>query len=334
MSTNDAPSKTKVTSNNNLVKAKNGKVEVNNGTIKVNNGSRTQTMSAEQFLKLQQAQGASVDSKGKHIFTLESQRNILSKPSDAMAPYAKLGYHLFVEDFVTMANSEATIGEHIGATVSSLNPLRKIGKTTKVLEGIGEAKNITNKTNIPEISKSDIGKLADYVRGTTKNQSTPVNKQQPSSQGIQKTEQGLTKGTGNVKSEDKSSPILSGGLSAHELKGGHLIERHVGKTDEELLERLKSNSKISGFSTFKDIATVEQVANTVLNDPKNIKKIEKWLSNPDSKPTLLLKYTIDGEIIGRSVSKGSEVVEDVTKARIVLKKDKEGSFILTGYPEK
>lgn len=32
-------------------------------------------------------------------------------------------------------------------------------------------------------------------------------------------------------------------------------------------------------------------------------------------------------MIGRSVSKGSEVVGDVTKARIVLKKDKEGSFI-------
>ncbi|USK69132.1 RNase A-like domain-containing protein [Peribacillus asahii] len=144
----------------------------------------------------------------------------------------------------------------------------------------------------------------------------------------------VDKGIENVKQGDKSSLAPGGGLAAHELKGGHLIERHVGKTDEQLLERLKTNPKITGSSTFKDRMTAEKVANTVLNDSKNIEKIQKWLSDPNSRPTLPLKYKGDGEIIGRSVSRNSEVVENVTNAKVILKKNNDGSFILTGYPVK
>ncbi|MGG3571850.1 RNase A-like domain-containing protein, partial [Bacillus gobiensis] len=133
---------------------------------------------------------------------------------------------------------------------------------------------------------------------------------------------------------DKSSLTPGGGLVAHEVKGGHLIERHVGKTDDELFQRLRSNPKITGSSTFNDRATAEKVANTVLNNPKNNEKIKKWLSEPNSRPTLLLRYKGDGEIIGRSVVRNSEVVENVTNAKIVLKKNNDGSFILTGYPVK
>ena len=43
------------------------------------------------------------------------------------------------------------------------------------------------------------------------------------------------------------------------LEVGHLRERHVGKTDEELLQRLESNSTITGASTFADRATAEKV---------------------------------------------------------------------------
>jgi hypothetical protein len=52
---------------------------------------------------------------------------------------------------------------------------------------------------------------------------------------------GVGKGIDNVKQGDKSSLAPGGGLAAHEIKGGHLLERHVGKTDEDLLERMKSN---------------------------------------------------------------------------------------------
>ncbi|MEC1646688.1 RNase A-like domain-containing protein [Bacillus halotolerans] len=67
---------------------------------------------------------------------------------------------------------------------------------------------------------------------------------------------------------------------------------------------------------------------------KNISKIKKWLSNPNSRPTLPLRYKGDGEVLGRRVQKGSNVAKDATNTTIVLKKSKNGEFILTGYPTK
>lgn len=152
---------------------------------------------------------------------------------------------------------------------------------------------------------------------------------------LRRSESSNNMGTGNVKQGDSTPLAPGGGLAAHEAKGGHLIERHVGKTDEELIERLRTdpNPHITASSTFKDRATAERIANSVLNDPKNIKKIENWIDDP-KKPKLMLKYKGDGEIIGRSVTRNSELVENVTNAKIILKKDNNGNFILTGYPTK
>ncbi|MGP9038097.1 ribonuclease YeeF family protein [Bacillus stercoris] len=141
-------------------------------------------------------------------------------------------------------------------------------------------------------------------------------------------------GIGNAKQGDSTPLAPGGGLAAHEAKGGHLIERHVGKTDGELFQRLIKDTKISGSSSFKDRATAEKVASSVLSDPKNITKIKKWLSNPNSRRTLPLRYKGDGEVLGRRVEKGSNVAKDATNATIVLKKSKNGEFILTGYPTK
>ncbi|MDF4197724.1 ribonuclease YeeF family protein [Bacillus subtilis] len=151
---------------------------------------------------------------------------------------------------------------------------------------------------------------------------------------LRRSESSNNMGTGNVKQGDSTPLAPGGGLAAHEAKGGHLIERHVGKTDGELFQRLIKDTEISGSSSFKDRATAEKVASSVLSDPKNITKIKKWLSNPNSRRTLPLRYKGDGEVLGRRVEKGSNVAKDATNATIVLKKSKNGEFILTGYPTK
>ncbi len=55
-----------------------------------------------------------------------------------------------------------------------------------------------------------------------------------------------------------------------------------------LPKNLNNNPKITGSSTFKDRMTAEKVADIVLRDPENIGKIQKWLSDPNSRPTLPL----------------------------------------------
>ncbi|PEU03192.1 RNase A-like domain-containing protein [Bacillus cereus] len=135
----------------------------------------------------------------------------------------------------------------------------------------------------------------------------------------------------NVKPGDSSPLTPGGGLEAHKARGGHLIERHVGKTDEELLQRLQNDSRITGSSTFTDRATAEKVANATLSDPNNQRIIRDWLNNPRSRSTIALDY-YNNDIIGRGVRRGSTTAHDMKNAKIVLKKDGNGNFILTGYP--
>jgi len=140
--------------------------------------------------------------------------------------------------------------------------------------------------------------------------------------------------TNAIKPGDTSPLAPGGGLNAHETKGsqrrGHLIKKHIGKTDAELLQRLQNDSRITGSSTFTDRATAEKIVATVLNNPRNQARIQSWLNSPRDN-NLILRYH-GTEIIGRGVIKGSTTVEDMSNAKIVLKKDKNGSFILTGYP--
>ncbi|MEH7256682.1 RNase A-like domain-containing protein [Bacillus toyonensis] len=144
--------------------------------------------------------------------------------------------------------------------------------------------------------------------------------------------------TNAIKPGDTSPLAPGGGLIAHEAKpgqrrGGHLIKKHVEKTDAELLQRLQSDPRIPASSSFTNRAIAERVANEVLSNPQNIAKINRWLNNPNSRPTLPLRYN-GNSILGRYVERGSNGALDVENAVIVLKKDNQGSFIITGYPEK
>ncbi len=214
----------------------------------------------------------------------------------------------------------AKVGKATGGTIKkggkSVKQFVKspVNRYTPALEGIlQDAENTINVKNTPLLKSIAEDKKESVLR---------------------KSETSNNIGIGNVKQGDSTPLAPGGGLAAHEAKGGHLIERHVGETDGELFQRLIKDTEISGSSSFKDRATAEKVASSVLSDPKNITKIKKWLSNPNSRRTLPLRYKGDGEVLGRRVEKGSNVAKDATNATIVLKKSKNGEFILTGYPTK
>ncbi|EON70270.1 toxin C-terminal domain-containing protein [Lysinibacillus sphaericus] len=77
---------------------------------------------------------------GNPLTTLQDKRQVLSAPStadpDGLAPYAVIGYKMFVEDFVTLANPNATLQERNEATLSALSPFGKAGKGKKVAEAL------------------------------------------------------------------------------------------------------------------------------------------------------------------------------------------------------
>lgn len=80
------------------------------------------------------------------------------------------------------------------------------------------------------------------------------------------------------RSGETSTLRQSGGatrdLSLDEAFGGHTLRRHVGRTDEQLRERLKSESNISAASTYTDRSTAERVVGTVMQQEQV--RIQRW----------------------------------------------------------
>ena len=119
-------------------------------------------------------------------------------------------------------------------------------------------------------------------------------------------------------------------LSQDEAAGGHTLRKHVGRTDQELRERLRHEREISAASTWTDRDTAERAVGMALAQNEN--KIERWLSR-DSHSNLVLDYDGDRPI-GRSLRRNADQPEPCSHASIVLKWSGPGSYyVLTSYPE-
>lgn len=119
-------------------------------------------------------------------------------------------------------------------------------------------------------------------------------------------------------------------LSRDEDRGGHTLRKHVGRTDDELRERLEREREISGSSTWTDRATAEETVGAALRSERG--KIENWSRRGARRPNLALHFDA-GHQIGRSLLRGATQAVPCTQAVIVLRADGEGFYVLTTYPE-
>ncbi|KFN03408.1 hypothetical protein D0U04_12820 [Bacillus clarus] len=114
-------------------------------------------------------------------------------------------------------------------------------------------------------------------------------------------------------------------------KNGHTIERHVGKTEEQLKERLRTD-KVSAASTYYD----KEIATKAVKDSlkQHDKEIQDWLKN--SKEARLVLNTTHSFPVGKTVLKKNMSVKDkLVKTVTVLARDKSGELgfkIVTSYP--
>jgi hypothetical protein len=120
-------------------------------------------------------------------------------------------------------------------------------------------------------------------------------------------------------------------LVRDEERGGHTLKRHVGRTDEELQERLRRERNISAASTWTDRETAEVTIAEALR--ANRDRIEKWMRRGYPRANLALHYDA-GRVIGRSLRRGEEQTVNCTSAVIVLRADGSDNFyVITTYPE-
>ena len=111
--------------------------------------------------------------------------------------------------------------------------------------------------------------------------------------------------------------------------GGHTLARHVGKTDDELRDRLM-HERIAAASTYTDHQIAEQAIGAAIAGNRD--RIVRWISG-GGHPNLVLDYD-SPRPIGRSLRRGQNESTPCSHAVLVLKwKPPADYFVLTSYPE-
>jgi hypothetical protein len=120
-------------------------------------------------------------------------------------------------------------------------------------------------------------------------------------------------------------------LARDEQRGGHTLHRHIGRSDEQLMERLGREPDISAASTYNDAVAAEQTVAAALAQEHD--RVESWLNRPDAHPNLALQYH-GHDPIGRSIRRGDRAPQPCYDAAVVLRWDGDHRFhVLTTYPE-
>lgn len=134
-----------------------------------------------------------------------------------------------------------------------------------------------------------------------------------------------------TRSSDAGHEATRRDLSQDEAEGGHILRKHVGLTDDELLARLNRERNISGASTYTDRATAERVVGAAITESQD--RIQRWLKGSAGHPNLVLDYDSD-QPIGRTINRGETHAGPCSHALIVLKyKPPSAYYVLTSYPE-
>jgi hypothetical protein len=129
-----------------------------------------------------------------------------------------------------------------------------------------------------------------------------------------------------------SGPLAPGGydLQRDEQLGGHTLRKHVGRSDDQLRERLEQEPHISAASTWTNQSLAEQTVAAALLD--QAARISQWEARGERRSNLALHYHAGSEI-GRSLQRGDLQAVPCTAAVIVLKANGDGFYVLTSYPE-
>ena len=120
-------------------------------------------------------------------------------------------------------------------------------------------------------------------------------------------------------------------LARDEARGGHTLDKHVGRSDQQLRDRLGQERNIAAASTWTNRQIAEETVGQALRAERD--KIARWEERGYRRPNLALHFDA-GRVIGRSMRHGDQSSSPATQAVIVLKANGPDSFyVLTSYPE-
>ncbi|MDI3417934.1 RNase A-like domain-containing protein [Streptomyces luteolus] len=126
------------------------------------------------------------------------------------------------------------------------------------------------------------------------------------------------------------------------MLGAHVIDKHVGKTDAQLEQRLRDQQTVRGSdinpkaaSSFEDLNDAQRYTQATLDDPGNQRKIEKWLArNPDPNSSRVIGLEFN-QPVGRTWDRGDSSAHDAKNVEVVLRPAPGGHppyVVLTSMP--
>lgn len=121
-------------------------------------------------------------------------------------------------------------------------------------------------------------------------------------------------------------------LQQQEQAGGHTIERHVGKSDQQLMERLRREPRIRAASTYPNSETASTHLRAALR--ANAGKLNQWANSAANGQKQVVDYNAN-QVVGRVASRppSSNNIKNTQKLRAVLVAKGGGNcFLLTSYP--
>ncbi|SDK74449.1 RNase A-like domain-containing protein [Streptomyces indicus] len=128
--------------------------------------------------------------------------------------------------------------------------------------------------------------------------------------------------------------------SSEGISGGHTIDKHVGKTDEQLLQRIRDEQKASGkfgvltSSSFYDLESAQKY--TQYNIRENTPDIQEWLKNPPPAEKYLVidvpSVPNEGPLAGSAVT-GRTVIADKDNGTVSPAADAHGVTTRLKYDE-
>ncbi|WP_235632252.1 RNase A-like domain-containing protein [Mycolicibacterium rutilum] len=114
-------------------------------------------------------------------------------------------------------------------------------------------------------------------------------------------------------------------LQGSEANGGHLIERHVGQTVDDLSARLDDYPGLRQVSTFGSVDEAARALSTALNHNKGV--FDNWIANGAMGKIELVAPFEGGSVLAR----GSDGPVPGSSVKMVLKSDGSGGwYVLTG----
>ena len=128
-----------------------------------------------------------------------------------------------------------------------------------------------------------------------------------------------------------SEIVPGGGLAAHEARGGHLIEKHIGRSEAQLAKRLEDEGWLGRASTFYDRATAEKAMSSVITTNKAV--IAEFLKSRDTQ--IIISDSVPYPV-GVVLRRRASTVMPVSGVYLLLRKDQrmpDGYRIHTGYAE-